>query len=106
MVTWGGARYANFGGDSSKVQEQLVGVQRICAAETAFAALKVPVDVIGWIWPPHSNSGESRFIGIPYYKCNNHGGHCYCEGATPKLLVDILNVLKKEQVVLLESLTY
>ncbi len=40
---------------------------------------------IGWIWPPHSNSGEWRFIGIPYYKCNNPGGHCYCEGATPNV---------------------
>eukprot|EP00434_Breviolum_minutum_P005321 symbB.v1.2.004693.t1/scaffold269.1/size246462/3 len=48
VVTWGGARYANFGGDSSKVQEQLVGVQRICAAETAFAALKADGSVVTW----------------------------------------------------------
>ena len=36
--------------------------------------------------PPHSNSGKWRFIDIPYYpykKCNNPGGHCYYEGATP-----------------------
>ena len=33
------------------------------------------------IWPSHSNSGKWKFIGIPYKKCNNPGGHCYCEGA-------------------------
>ncbi len=36
-----------------------------------------------WVWPPPSNSGKWRFIGIPYWKCNNPGGHCYWEGATP-----------------------
>ncbi len=30
-----------------------------------------------WIYHPHSNSGKYRFIGIPYQKCNNLGGHCH-----------------------------
>ncbi len=37
---------------------------------------------ISWMWPPPSNSGKWRFIGIPYWNCNNPGGHCYWEGAT------------------------
>ena len=38
-----------------------------------------------WVWPHPSisNSGRWRFIGIPYWKCNNPGGHCYCEGPHP-----------------------
>ena len=30
--------------------------------------------------PSHDAIGQLRFIGIPYWKCNNLGGDCYCEG--------------------------
>ena len=42
---------------------------------------------IHWVWPPHSNSGKLRFLGIPYSKCDNAGGHCYWEGATPNIYI-------------------
>ncbi len=32
---------------------------------------------ISWVVPPPSISGKCRFIGIPYKKCNNPGGHYY-----------------------------
>ncbi len=35
--------------------------------------------------PPSRNCGEWGFVGIPYKKCNNPGGECYWEGATPKI---------------------
>ena len=30
-----------------------------------------------WIYSPTSNSGKWRFIGIPYWKCDNPGGDCH-----------------------------
>ena len=43
--------------------------------------------VIRWVVPPPSNCGKWRFIGIPYYKCNNPGGDCCWEGGQPKWYV-------------------
>ena len=40
VVSWGGPRFENFGGDSSRVQEQLKEVREIKATHSAFAALK------------------------------------------------------------------
>ena len=45
VVSWGGPRFQNFGGDSSRVQEQLQEVREIKATHSAFAALKA-----GWRW--------------------------------------------------------
>jgi hypothetical protein len=45
VVSWGGPRFENFGGDSSRVQEQLKEVREIKATHSAFAALKA-----GWRW--------------------------------------------------------
>ena len=45
MVTWGGV---NYGGDSSSVQAQLVGVQRLHATQSAFAALRSDGRVVSW----------------------------------------------------------
>ena len=45
IVTWG---YANFGGDTSAVQEQLKGVQQIQATKHAFAAILADGSVITW----------------------------------------------------------
>ncbi len=46
---------------------------------------------IHWMWPPPSNSGKWRFIGIPYWNCNNPGGHCYWEGATCKVYIPYMD---------------
>ncbi len=43
----------------------------------------------GSVWNRPGNSGKWRFMGIPYWKCNNPGGHCYWEGAKPKILIYI-----------------
>ena len=42
---------------------------------------------IPWMWPPPSSIG--MFIRIPLPKWNNSCGHCYWEGATPKIYPDI-----------------
>jgi len=42
---------------------------------------------IPWMWPPPSSIG--MFIRIPLLKWNNSCGHCYWEGATPKIYPDI-----------------
>ena len=36
-----------------------------------------------WVWPMPSNSGKSRFTGIPYKKWNTHCGLCYWEEPHP-----------------------
>ena len=41
--------------------------------------------VISWALPPPSNSGKWRFIGIPYWTCNNPGADYCWEGGQPKL---------------------
>ena len=38
-----------------------------------------------WMWPPPSNSGKWRFIGIPYWNFLNPGGDCYWAGGQPKV---------------------
>lgn len=48
VVTWGGPRFENFGGDSSRVQEQLLEVKEIKATHAAFAALKADGSVVCW----------------------------------------------------------
>ena len=45
MVAWGSAR---FGGDSTAVAPQLLGVQQIHASEGAFAAIKEDGTVVTW----------------------------------------------------------
>ena len=52
LVTWGGAE---FGGDSSAVQDQLRGVQQIQATLCAFAAILADGSVVTW--------GKQRFGG-------------------------------------------
>ena len=52
LVTWGGAEY---GGDSSAVQDQLRGVQQIRATLCAFAAILADGSVVTW--------GKQRFGG-------------------------------------------
>ena len=50
---------------------------------------------IFWVWPPPSYSGKWRFFfGIPYWICNNPVGHCYWEGATPKVYFHIDGVFQ------------
>ena len=36
------------------------------------------------VYPLPSNWGKWRFIGIPYYKCNDPGGDCYWLGGRSK----------------------
>lgn len=48
VVSWGGPRFENFGGDSSRVQEQLQEVREIKATHSAFAALKADGSVVCW----------------------------------------------------------
>ena len=47
VVAWGGQQLANYGGDASKVQEQLTDVVSVRASGSAFAALRAS----GWPWP-------------------------------------------------------
>ena len=43
-----------------------------------------------WVVPFPSNSGnEGLYIGIPYKKCNNPGGHYYWEGGPPNKYIGI-----------------
>ena len=67
--------------------------------------------VMIWAWPPPSNSGKWRFIGIPYWKCNNPGGHCFCEGATSKLWccscgLNIFVLLRKRMIWMYKALFF
>jgi hypothetical protein len=50
VVTWG---YPPHGGDSSKVQSQLKGVQQVKATSSAFAAVLADGSVVTWGYPPH-----------------------------------------------------
>ena len=51
VVTWGDPRY---GGDSSRVQDQLRNVQQICSTQHAFAAILADGSVVTW---GHRNQG-------------------------------------------------
>ena len=43
-----------------------------------------PCNKLGGTTPSQDASGKGSFIGIPYSKYNNPGGHSYWEKATPK----------------------
>ena len=55
VVTWGNPR---FGGDSSRVRDQLRNVQQICGAERAFAAILADGTVVTW-GDPHFGGDSS-----------------------------------------------
>ena len=47
-MTWGNP---NYGGDSSQVQHQLIGVQQVQGNENAFAAILADGSVVTWGHP-------------------------------------------------------
>ncbi|CAJ1352331.1 unnamed protein product [Effrenium voratum] len=57
VKTWGGD---GWGGDSSQVQEQLMGVQQIQASHAAFAAILEDGSVV--TWGDHDDGGDSRQV--------------------------------------------
>ena len=73
----------------------MVGSEKSSASSTWFfhitsSSKYESCPLVRWVWPPPSNSGKWRFIGIPdpknVTKCNNPGGHWNPgRGATPNL---------------------
>ena len=64
VSTWGDSYY---GGDSSAVQSQLVGVIQIYSTETAFAALKTDGSVVTWGYSDYggdSSSVQAQLVNV------------------------------------------
>ena len=60
--------------------------QRQPVVEVSPVQTKQSMYGICWVLPSRIKSSKSRFyIGPPHQTCNNPGGHCYWEGATPKV---------------------
>ena len=63
-MTWGDPDY---GGDSSKVQDQLSNVQQICSTQPAFAAILADGSVVTWGHPDYggdSSKVQGQFMYI------------------------------------------
>ena len=58
VVTWG---HPDYGGNSSRAQDQLINVQQICGTHCAFAAILADGTVVTWVDP--NRGGDSSRVG-------------------------------------------
>ena len=82
QVTWGHPLY---GGDSRSAQTQLVRVQKVHAAETAFAAIRDDGSVVTWGHPEYGGVSAAVQDRLRYLT--------YLEVATPTRWSDVADVV-------------